>query len=335
MKLLLLSITLVCVSNAIAAQHDKREEAINSNEKPQMDEAKADTAKNEDNVGVRNSIQPEQPLAQPMAQSMYVQPNRNYPNQNYYNQPYYPSQSYNPYQYQQRTWNAPVQRPLMGNKYWEYPNLRARMQNRYWNNQPQQPYYYGRNQNQQWNYQSQWAANTKPATVPQIIKPFDSTSEKYYQSEYNYGSVQPTNLGIELIPSEFEKSPPVKRLDCQEQGLGIITIQENLHGKCNNLSFNPKCIIHHSSNETKDLILSPNQTQHTICKIGPQPEHVVTKIADVDADMETFSATGTQTAEVWDVKQSVRGKIITVNTGVPHHPGTHFQTHSQYHKIFP
>ena len=172
-----------------------------------MDEAKADAAKNEDNVGLRNSIQPEQSLAQPMAQNMYVQPNRNYPNQNYYNQPYYPSQSYNPYPYQQRTWNAPVQRPLMGNKYWEYPNLRARMQNRYWNNQPQQPYYYGRNQNQQWNYQSQWTSNAKPATVPQTIKPFDSTSEKYYQSEYNYGSVQPANLGIELIPSEFEKLP--------------------------------------------------------------------------------------------------------------------------------
>ena len=172
-----------------------------------MDEAKADAPKNDDNVGLTNSIQPEQPLTQPLAQSMYVQPNRNYPNRNYYNQPYYPSQSYNPYQYQQQTWNAPVARPLMGNKYWEYPNLRSRMQNRYWNNEPQQPYYYGRNQARQWNYQSQFLTpNIKPA-VPQTVSPFDSTSEQYYQSEYNYGSVQPTNTGIELMPSEMEKTP--------------------------------------------------------------------------------------------------------------------------------
>jgi len=211
MKVLLLSITLVCVSNTLAAQHDKAEKAVNSSDKPQMDEPKADAAKTEEPAGLTNSIQPERTLTAPL-QNTYAQPRTNYPSQNYYNQPYYPSQSYNQYQYQQPAWNAPAMpaaRPLLGNKYWEYPNLRARVQNRYWNNQPQQPNYYGRNQ--QWNYQNQWNptpfVGQKPAPVPQTIDPFDSTSEKYYQSEYNYGSVQPTNTGIELMPSEFEKGP--------------------------------------------------------------------------------------------------------------------------------
>ena len=81
-----------------AAQHDKAEEAIVSNDKPQMDEAKVDMPKNDESLGNRNSIQPQQPLIQPLGQNMYAQPSANYPSQRYYNQPYYPSQSFNQYQ---------------------------------------------------------------------------------------------------------------------------------------------------------------------------------------------------------------------------------------------
>jgi len=54
--------------------------------------------------------------------------------------------------------------------------------------------------------------------------PFDPTSEAYYQTEYSYGSVQPSRSGIELIPTEVEKGP-----DGKATGLSRVRAWHNYH----------------------------------------------------------------------------------------------------------
>jgi len=157
----------------------------------------------------------------------------------------YPSQINAPYQYgynqrrQQATWNPQLDsrfnpnlsaEPLIGNKFWEYPTINSKLPQPYnqqqrnfrgaparqqnvqktWYQppQPQQPFYYGRRPIQRWQDQNSWVSQPKP--VAPKPNPFDPTSEEYYQAEYSTGSVQASNSGIELIPTEMEKGPDGK-----------------------------------------------------------------------------------------------------------------------------